>query len=61
MFEDLKENELCPYCKWGQMKIRRSRFGEFLACNDFPKCAFKKDIKKPDSEYETRKNGKYID
>ena len=39
-------NEICPECKEGKLVIRISRFGEFYACSNFPKCRYKKHISK---------------
>jgi DNA topoisomerase-1 len=41
--EDIKEN--CPKCK-GNLTIRFSKFGKFLACSNFPKCRFTKPFLK---------------
>ena len=38
-------NEICPDCG-ANLLIRISRFGEFYACSNFPKCRYKKDIPK---------------
>ena len=42
----LEENDVCPSCKQGVMKKRESQYGEFLGCNRFPICAYKRNIKK---------------
>lgn len=39
-----KENDNCPHCEIGAMRIRISKFGEFLACDQFPRCAYKENI-----------------
>ena len=41
----LKENSLCPYCNWGSIKKKQSRYGEFLACDNYPQCGAKENIK----------------
>jgi len=41
----VKEGEICPHCNTGIIQLRNSRFGEFLACDQFPNCAFKQNIK----------------
>jgi DNA topoisomerase-1 len=28
----------CPNCKDGELHIRKGRFGQFIACNNYPKC-----------------------
>ena len=39
-------NQLCPSCnstdkpKYGFLKLRKSRFGEFLGCSRYPLCKF---------------------
>jgi DNA topoisomerase I len=33
-----KEGTTCEKCKTGKMVIRKSIYGQFLACNNFPKC-----------------------
>ena len=30
----------CPHCKFGILRIRSSRFGLFLGCDQFPSCAY---------------------
>ncbi len=34
----------CPQCKEGDLLVRISKFGKFLACSNFPKCRYKKDL-----------------
>lgn len=36
-----KINEKCPLCR-GDLIIRYSKFGKFIACNNFPQCKFTK-------------------
>lgn len=36
--------EKCPLCKEGNLVIRQSIYGQFLACDRFPKCRFTKPI-----------------
>jgi hypothetical protein len=43
--QELKQGDVCPSCGYGIMKIKHSRYGEFLGCDDFPNCAYKRDIK----------------
>lgn len=33
-----KENDICPLCKVGKLKLRKSKFEHFLGCGLFPKC-----------------------
>ena len=33
-----KEGTVCPKCKKGKIVMRKSFYGEFLACDAFPKC-----------------------
>lgn len=33
-----EEGMICPTCKEGQMILRKSFYGEFLGCNNYPKC-----------------------
>ncbi|MFH1682463.1 MAG: DNA topoisomerase I [Candidatus Woesearchaeota archaeon] len=35
-----KEGTPCPKCKEGKLIIRRGIYGEFLACDKFPKCRY---------------------
>lgn len=44
----LKEYDECPYCKQGIIRKKISKFGEFLACDNFPYCAVTQDIKEND-------------
>ncbi len=40
-----EEGMSCPTCKEGQMKLRKSFYGEFLGCNNYPKCQTLMNIK----------------
>jgi ssDNA-binding Zn-finger/Zn-ribbon topoisomerase 1 len=42
---DLKQGDQCPYCKIGTIVIRTGKFGDFFACNQYPRCAFIQQIK----------------
>ena len=33
-----EEGMTCPTCKEGKMVLRKSFYGEFLGCNNYPKC-----------------------
>ncbi|MBN2454804.1 DNA topoisomerase I [Candidatus Woesearchaeota archaeon] len=35
-----KENTACPKCKDGKLVVRKSIYGQFLACSNFPKCRY---------------------
>ena len=36
--DNSKENEPCDKCKTGKFVVRKSIYGNFIACNNFPKC-----------------------
>lgn len=33
------ENDICPYCD-GELVLRKSQYGEFKGCRNYPKCKF---------------------
>ena len=33
-----EEGMTCPHCKEGKMILRKSFYGEFLGCNNYPRC-----------------------
>jgi len=37
------EGEFCPECG-GQLLVRKGRYGEFIACSNFPKCKYTRQI-----------------
>jgi ssDNA-binding Zn-finger/Zn-ribbon topoisomerase 1 len=37
---NVREGDICPHCKIGTIVLKRSKYGKFLACNEFPRCAF---------------------
>lgn len=41
-----EEGMTCPNCKEGKMKLRKSFYGEFLGCDNYPKCKTMMQIKK---------------
>ncbi len=41
-----EEGMVCPTCKKGKMKLRKSYYGEFLGCDNYPKCQTLMNIKK---------------
>ena len=38
--------EKCPECEDGELLIRKGRYGEFIACSNFPKCKYSRNIGK---------------
>jgi len=40
---------ICPECKKGHLVIRFGKAGEFLGCNNFPKCTFTSNFKRNDA------------
>jgi DNA topoisomerase-1 len=40
------EKRECPKCKKGIMVVKRSAYGAFLACNQYPKCRYTESIQK---------------
>ncbi|MCW0227488.1 type I DNA topoisomerase [Campylobacter lari] len=40
----IKLDETCPDCG-GELAIRKGRYGEFIACLNFPKCKYSKNLK----------------
>ena len=48
--ESGKNPELCPACKKGHLKVRKSVYGSFIACDAYPKCRYvegNKKVKEP--------------
>jgi DNA topoisomerase-1 len=41
-----EEKRACPKCGKGVMVIKRSAYGAFLACNQYPKCRYTESIQK---------------
>src|SRR5581483_10230605 len=39
-----KTGRTCPKCNQGELVVRRSRFGKFLACNKYPDCDYKESL-----------------
>ena len=39
--EDFKDNMICPLCG-GKLVKRKSKYGEFVGCSNYPKCHYKK-------------------
>ncbi len=40
-----EEGMVCPTCNVGKMKLRKSYYGEFLGCDNYPKCQTLMNIK----------------
>ncbi|MCX2683055.1 type I DNA topoisomerase [Campylobacter sp. MIT 21-1685] len=56
----VKIDEDCPQCG-GELAIRKGRFGEFIACLNFPKCKYSRNMKQESaSENQTAKKIKSI-
>ncbi len=45
-------DETCPICG-SQLAIRKSRYGEFLACSNYPKCKYIKQDEDPNDNVDT--------
>ena len=41
--EDLKQKNICPRC-YGQLIVKKGRYGDFLGCSNYPKCRYTKNI-----------------
>ena len=46
IWQNIKENEPCPYCKAGKIIKKSGKFGEFWACSEHPYCGFTQSINK---------------
>ncbi len=44
----------CPKCSEGELVLRKSVYGQFVACNKFPKCRYIVKKKKEDSEFPSK-------
>ncbi len=55
----VEEGMTCPICNEGKMVLRKSFYGEFLGCNNYPKCQTMMKIVdgKVDVEHPITKNG----
>jgi DNA topoisomerase-1 len=42
---------ICPMCKKGKLKVRKSVYGAFIACDQYPKCRY---IEKPKYQKEIK-------
>ncbi|MBI4451468.1 DNA topoisomerase I [Candidatus Woesearchaeota archaeon] len=55
--ESLFKERKCPKCKEGDLILRRSIYGAFIACKRFPKCRYLERIRKPgEPEHKTAKS-----
>lgn len=51
------ENSICPKCGVGHMVLKRSKYGPFLACSNYPKCKNAIKLKlKEDNKKDEEKN-----
>lgn len=48
MLPVLEENKECPYCKIGLIVKRHGKWGDFLGCTSFPRCAATKHLETDD-------------
>lgn len=39
-------NKKCPECKNGELLLKVSKYGAFLACNNYPKCKYTRNLSK---------------
>ncbi len=42
--ENSKEGTLCPKCKKGKLVLRKSSYGSFYGCSNYPKCKYTEKI-----------------
>ena len=42
---NLEENKECPYCKVGTIYLKQSKYGDFLGCSQYPRCAATQQVK----------------
>jgi len=47
--ESGKLKKICPKCKKGNLKVRKSVYGSFIACDQYPKCRYVEETKKSKS------------
>lgn len=63
----LKDGQQCPYCTTGTIVKKSGKYGDFMACNNFPRCAavgrVVSEVNKSDFEVQEwlLKNNKKID
>ncbi len=53
--------EKCPECEDGELVIRKGRYGEFIACSNFPKCKYSRNIGKDGKVQEPEKTDEVCD
>ena len=53
--------EKCPECEDGELLIRKGRYGEFIACSNFPKCKYSRNIDKDGKIEEPEKTDEVCD
>jgi len=57
--------ERCPRCKKGHLKghliLRKGQYGKFLACTEYPKCDYTKNISKAREEYKKSINEQIVE
>ena len=46
VWQNIKENEECPYCRAGKIIKKTGKVGEFWACSEHPYCGFTQSITK---------------
>jgi DNA topoisomerase-1 len=55
------ENTKCPECKNGELSLKVSKYGAFLACSNYPECKYTRDLSKEsvgaDGETKSSSNG----
>ena len=55
--EDIESGKLtkkCPKCDDGTLKVRRSVYGSFIACDQYPKCRYVEDNDKKEDKKKTK-------
>ncbi len=50
-----KTGRKCPKCQLGDLVVRKSVYGTFLACNKFPKCRYTESLVDNDNKFGKRK------
>ena len=59
--EDIESGKLtkkCPKCDDGTLKVRRSVYGSFIACDQYPKCRYVEDNDKKEDKKKTKSKNK---
>jgi len=47
-----KVKKICPKCNTGHLKVRKSVYGSFIACDGYPKCRYVEDNEFPKKKSE---------